>query len=239
MNSNATHYKAADRGSADHGWLKAHHSFSFGGWYNPERIHFGALRVLNDDRVAAGMGFGTHPHDNMEIITIPLSGSLRHRDSMGNEGLITAGEVQVMSAGTGITHSEMNAQHDADLTLFQIWIIPNQRNVEPRYDQIAIDPASYQNQFSQLVSPNKDDEGTWIYQDAYIHMAQLDAGKSLNYSLKNPQNGAYVMLISGELLADETHLEARDAYSIFDTDQLTFSTQTHAHFIVLEVPMNI
>jgi len=159
-------YPASERGYADHGWLKANHSFSFAQWYNPERIHFGALRVLNDDTVAPGMGFGTHPHDNMEIITIPLFGAVSHRDSMGNEGTIPAGEVQVMSAGTGVTHSEFNRNQNAELKLFQIWIIPNERNVTPRYDQYKIDPLSHQNRFAQLISPNKDGEGIWIHQDA-------------------------------------------------------------------------
>ena len=168
MTTQMTFYPASERGSANHGWLQANHSFSFGGWYNPNRMNFGVLRVLNDDTVATGAGFPTHPHDNMEIITIPLSGELHHKDSMGNEGAIRAGEVQVMSAGTGITHSEYNGNSAAELKLFQIWIIPNKRNVAPRYDQFTIDPSSHHNRFAQLVSPNEDGEGVWIHQDAYI-----------------------------------------------------------------------
>lgn len=237
MSAQATVFKAADRGHADHGWLKANHSFSFGGWYDPERVHFGALRVLNDDTVAPGMGFGTHPHDNMEIITIPLSGAVRHRDSMGNEGEIPTGEVQVMSAGTGVTHSEFNGNHDAALKLFQIWIVPNKRNVEPRYDQFKIDPTSIDNQFAQLVSPNKDDEGTWIHQDAYIHMAKLSEGNSLEYVSKNPQNGLYVMNIEGTFSVLENELNDRDALSIVEAEKITFAATKNSQFIVLEVPM--
>lgn len=230
-------YKASDRGHADHGWLNAHHSFSFGGWYNPDRMNFGALRVFNDDIVAPGMGFPTHPHDNMEIITIPLSGIVNHEDSMGNKGGIPAGEVQVMSAGTGVTHSEFNGNDDVELRLFQIWIIPNQRNVEPRYDQFKIEPASHKNKFTQLVSPNKNEEGTWIHQEAYIHMASLDKGKTLDYIPKNPVNGIYVMTIEGTLSVLSNELNDRDALSIVDTEKLTFDAIKNSQFLVLEVPM--
>ncbi|MCJ8292120.1 MAG: pirin family protein [Crocinitomicaceae bacterium] len=237
MTTQPTIYRASDRGHADHGWLKANHSFSFGSWYNPDRMNFGALRVLNDDIVAPGMGFPTHPHDNMEIITIPLSGAVHHQDSMGNKGEIPAGEVQVMSAGTGVTHSEFNGNQDAELKIFQIWIIPNQRNVEPRYDQIKIDPLSHKNKFTQLVSPNKDDEGTWIHQDAYIHMASLEAGKSIDYIPKNSNNGIYVMIIDGSLSILSNELNDRDAMSIVDAEKLTFDATKNSQFIVLEVPM--
>mgnify|MGYP002629286295 CR=1 FL=1 len=237
MASKATFLAANERGHADHGWLKANHSFSFGGWHNPHRIHFGALRVLNDDTVAPGMGFSTHPHDNMEIITIPLSGSVKHRDSMGNEGVIPAGEVQVMSAGTGITHSELNGSQHDELKLFQIWIIPNQRNVEPRYDQFQIDSTTHHNAFAQLVGPKNSGAGTWIHQDAYIHIASLEAGKSIDYLTKNSANGIYIMAILGQLSVLENELNERDALSVIDTETLTFTAKKNSQFLVLEVPM--
>lgn len=237
MTTQATIYRASERGHANHGWLNANHSFSFGSWYNPDRMHFGALRVLNDDTVAPGMGFPTHPHSNMEIITIPLSGAIHHKDNMGNDGKIPTGEVQVMSAGTGVTHSEFNGNQDVELKIFQIWIIPNKRDVEPRYDQFKIDPQSHQNKFTQLVSPNKDDEGTWIYQDAYIHLASLEAGKSVEYVSKNSTNGLYIMNIEGKFSALSNELSDRDAMSVVDTEKLTFNAQTNSKFLVLEVPM--
>lgn len=230
-------YPASERGYADHGWLKANHSFSFAQWYNPERMHFGALRVLNDDTVAPGMGFGTHPHDNMEIITIPLFGAVSHRDSMGNEGTIPAGEVQVMSAGTGVTHSEFNRNQKAELKLFQIWIIPNERNVAPRYDQFKIDPLSHQNRFAQLISPNKDGEGIWIHQDAYIHMATLEEGKTLDYQSKDENHGLFVMNIEGLISSEGHELSDRDALTAVGTRSLTFEAQQTSKFIVIEVPM--
>lgn len=237
MTAQATIYKASERGHANHGWLQANHSFSFGGWYNPDRIHFGALRVLNDDIVAPGMGFPTHPHDNMEIITIPLSGAVYHKDSMGNEGIIPAGEVQVMSAGTGITHSELNGNKDAELKLFQIWIIPNQRNVEPRYDQFKIDPLSHQNKFVQLVSPNKNDEGIWIHQDAYIHLATVESGKAIEYTPKNSKNGLYIMNVEGTFSVLSNELEMRDALSIDAAEKITFEAKENSKILVLEVSM--
>lgn len=230
-------YPASERGYADHGWLKANHSFSFAQWYNPERMHFGALRVLNDDTVAPGMGFGTHPHDNMEIITIPLFGAVSHRDSMGNEGAIPSGEVQVMSAGTGVTHSEFNRNQKAELKLFQIWIIPNERNVTPRYDQFKIDPLSHQNRFAQLISPNKDGEGMWIHQDAYIHMATLEEGKTLEYQSKDENHGLFVMNIEGLISTEGHELSDRDALTAVSTRSLTFEAQQTSKFIVIEVPM--
>src|SRR3989338_1793521 len=177
-------HPAAERGHANHGWLNASHSFSFASWYNPDKIHFGALRVLNDDIVAPGLGFGTHPHDNMEIITIPQHGSVMHKDSMGHGELITTGEIQVMSAGSGITHSEVNGSRSEELKLFQIWIMPNERNVTPRYAQFRINQERMKNAFLQLVSPDPEDDGAWIHQKAWIHMADLDAGQTLEYTLK-------------------------------------------------------
>jgi len=177
-------YPEKERGHANHGWLNAKHSFSFANWYNPDKINFGALRVLNDDIVAPKMGFGTHPHDNMEIITIPLRGKLEHKDSMGHTSVITTGEIQVMSAGTGILHSEFNASQREEINLFQIWIFPNKRNVTPRFDQIDINYAKAENNFLQLISPNADDEGSWIHQDAWILINKPSKGNDIIYPIK-------------------------------------------------------
>lgn len=226
-----------ERGYANHGWLKANHSFSFAGWYDPEKIHFGALRVLNDDIVAPSMGFSTHPHDNMEIITIPLSGQLRHKDSMGNGSVIHAGEVQVMSAGTGVQHSEFNSSPKEELNLFQIWIFPNKRNVTPRYDQIRYDLSGMKNQFVQVLSPDPNDDGTWIHQDAWINLAEIDAGKSLSYSMKKETNGVYIMLIEGAARINGQILNKRDAIGVWKTENVAIETLTEAKIMVIEVPM--
>lgn len=231
-------HRAEDRGSANHGWLEAKHSFSFAQWYNPEKIHFGALRVLNDDTIAPGMGFGTHPHDNMEIITIPLEGGIRHRDSMGHEEVIEAGEVQVMSAGSGITHSEFNASKSEYLRLFQIWIIPNQTNVTPRYDQRHIDVSQMNNAFLTLVGPEQNDNALWVHQNAWIHMAELDANNSIEYTLKDPNNGLYTMIVNGLVEVGENVLKNRDAIGITDTEKVTFFAKEKSKLLVLEVPMN-
>jgi quercetin 2,3-dioxygenase len=230
-------HSADTRGHADHGWLNAHHSFSFAQWYNPERVHFGALRVLNDDIVAPKMGFGKHPHDNMEIITIPMEGILRHQDSMGNSSEILPGEVQVMSAGTGIQHSEFNVDNDNALKLFQIWVFPREKGVKPRYDQKAFSPESRHNQWQQIVSPNPDDEGTWIHQDAWFHLADLDAGNSLDYVVRKPGNGIYILLIDGEATAAGQSLGRRDAVGVTETDNVTIAATTNAKVLLMEVPM--
>ncbi len=231
-------HKSETRGHANHGWLNAKHSFSFASWYNPERIHFGALRVLNDDIVAPGMGFGKHPHDNMEIITIPLKGSLKHQDSMGFSEVIHEGEVQVMSAGTGIYHSEFNASQTEEINLFQIWIFPNKQNVEPRYDQITYDWKECQNRFLQLVSPNLTDEGTWIYQDAWIHIAEISEFEGLTYHLKNPTNGVYLMNIEGTIDVLDNELKNRDAIGIWNENEIKISAKTKCKIVAIEVPMN-
>lgn len=235
-----TIYHSADtRGAANHGWLNAKHSFSFASWYNPDRTHFGSLRVLNDDIVAKGAGFGTHPHDNMEIITIPLSGSLKHQDSMGNSSVIKAGEIQVMSAGTGIEHSEFNPSHTEELNLFQIWIFPNVRNVEPRYDQFEMDTIRMHNNFLQLVSPDKTDEGTWIHQNAWIHMAKIDENTHLNYNLHGKNNGVYFMVIEGEFQIGEQKLEQKDAIGVWETEGVEIKTRKAGRILAIEVPMDI
>lgn len=230
-------HKASSRGHADHGWLNAYHSFSFASWYNPERIQFGMLRVLNDDTVAAGMGFGTHPHDNMEIITIPLEGDLAHKDSMGNSSTIKTGDVQVMSAGTGIQHSEFNPNADLQTKLFQIWLFPKHRNVEPRYQQITLDIAKQKNYFAQILSPNKDDEGVWIHQDAWFYLSDFDKDFSKKLSLKKEGNGFYIMNIEGEIEVNGEKLEKRDAIGIWETNELEIKANSDSRFLIMEIPM--
>ena len=230
-------YKASSRGHADHGWLNAYHSFSFASWYNPERIQFGMLRVLNDDTVAAGMGFGTHPHDNMEIITIPLEGDLAHKDSMGNSSTIKTGDVQVMSAGTGIQHSEFNPNTDLQTKLFQIWLFPKYKNVEPRYQQITLDIAKQKNNFAQILSPNEDDEGVWIHQDAWFYLSDFDKDFSKKLGLKKEGNGFYIMNIEGEIEVNGEKLEKRDAIGIWETNELEIKANSDSRFLIMEIPM--
>lgn len=235
---NTVLHKADTRGHADHGWLNAYHSFSFANWYNPDRVQFGMLRVLNDDTVAAGMGFGTHPHDNMEIITIPLEGDLAHKDSMGNAATIKTGDVQVMSAGTGIQHSEFNPNHDLHTKLFQIWLFPKHRNVEPRYQQITLDVTEQKNAFAQILSPNADDAGVWIHQDAWFYLSNFDANVSKKLTLKKEGNGFYIMNIEGEIEVDGQQLEKRDAIGVWDANEIEIKATTDAKFLVMEIPMN-
>lgn len=230
-------HKAATRGHANHGWLNSYHTFSFAGYYDASRIHFGALRVLNDDTVAAGMGFGTHPHDNMEIISIPLSGDLKHKDSMGNETIIKQGDIQVMSAGTGISHSEMNANRDKEVKFLQIWVFPNQKNVQPRYDQITMDESKMKNNFLQVLSPLKDDEGVWIHQNAWFSMGLLDKDTSLNYQLNNKDNGVYAFIIDGAVTINNEALAQRDGLGISETDAFTVTASENAKVLLMEVPM--
>ncbi|MFN5189394.1 MAG: pirin family protein, partial [Chitinophagia bacterium] len=190
-------HTADSRGDANHGWLHSKHSFSFASYYNPEKIHFGVLRVLNDDFVAAGMGFGLHPHDNMEIISIPLEGDLAHQDSMGNHTVIKHGDIQVMSAGTGVKHSEMNHNKDKPVKFLQIWVIPNKKDVTPRYDQITLNPANRINTLEQILSPNADDAGVWIHQDAWFHIGKFDLDFATNYKVKKVGNGLYAFVLYG------------------------------------------
>ena len=234
---NSVLHKANTRGNANHGWLNAYHSFSFASWYNPERVQFGMLRVLNDDTVAAGMGFGTHPHDNMEIITIPLEGDLAHKDSMGNAATIKTGDVQVMSAGTGIQHSEFNPNADQHTKLFQIWLFPKYRNVEPRYQQITLDKSLEKNDFAQILSPNADDAGVWIHQDAWFYLSDFDKDFSKKLSLKKEGNGFYIMNIEGEIEVNGEQLERRDAIGIWATNEIEIKANTNAKFLVMEIPM--
>ncbi|MES2617466.1 MAG: pirin family protein [Bacteroidota bacterium] len=235
MSSSILH-RANERGHANHGWLNAHHSFSFASYYDESKIHFGALRVLNDDEVAPGMGFGTHPHDNMEIITIPLSGDLQHRDSMGNVATINEGYIQVMSAGTGIQHSEYNPNKDKALKLLQIWIMPNERNVQPRYGEIQL-PESTDNRWQQIVSPNTDDEGTWIHQNAWLHIGQFEAGQKTDYTVKAKENGVYVFVIEGKVTLNGETLNKRDAMGLWNTEGFHMEIEDKSKVLLLDVPM--
>ena len=225
------------RGYANHGWLEARHSFSFASWYQPDRLHFGALRVLNDDIIQGGMGFGTHPHDNMEIVTIPLKGDLEHKDSMGNSAVIREGDIQVMSAGTGVQHSEYNNSPDKEINLFQLWLFPNKQNVKPRYDQLPIRSLHQKNEFFQILSPSAHDQGVWIHQDAWMHILDADQGQSFDYVLQNPENGVYLIVIEGEVEVDNQTLFRRDAIGIWETDKLTIKTKTDAELLLVQVPM--
>lgn len=238
--NNSILIKADSRGHADHGWLKANHSFSFANYYNPERMHFGVLRVLNDDFIAPGKGFGTHPHENMEIITIPLEGDLEHKDSLGHAEVIKMGDVQVMSAGTGVYHSEYNANKDKAVKLFQIWLFPNKKNVEPRYDQITLDVNKMNNNLMQILSPFKDDEGVWIHQNAWFHMGRFDAGKSFSHKLNASQsNGLYAMVIDGKYRVNGQELSERDALGIWETASVEFEVIEEGRILLMEVPMQL
>jgi hypothetical protein len=234
---NTVLHKAESRGNADHEWLHSRHTFSFAGYYDPQRVNFGVLRVLNDDIVAPGMGFGTHPHDNMEIISIPLEGDLEHKDSMGNVSVIKHGDVQVMSAGTAITHSEYNRNKDKPVKFLQIWIFPDRRNVKPRYDQITLNIEDRHNKFHQVLSPNPDDAGVWIYQNAWFHLGKFDEGFSAEYHIKAQGNGVYAFILSGEMTIDGQELHARDGFGIRDIDKFTVAANSDAEFLLMEVPM--
>ena len=234
---NTVLHKADTRGNANHGWLNAYHSFSFGSWYNPDKVQFGTLRVLNDDTIAGGMGFGTHPHDNMEIITIPLEGDLAHKDSMGNTEVIRNGDIQVMSAGTGVQHSEFNPNEDKQTKLLQIWVFPNKRNVEPRYQQITLNPEDRNNKLQQILSPNHDDDGVWIHQDAWFHLGKFEAGKTIIYHIKKEGNGLYFFNLKGEVAVNGQELSDRDALGITNFKTLEIKSNTNAEFLLLEIPM--
>ncbi len=236
--SNSILHKANSRGFANHGWLKSYHTFSFANYHNPERMHFGVLRVLNDDTVEAGRGFGTHPHDNMEIISIPLEGDLEHKDSMGNVSVIRHGDIQVMSAGTGIAHSEYNKNLDKPVKFLQIWVFPNKRNVTPRYDQITLDFADRHNRFQQILSPDPDDEGVWIHQNAWFHLGTFDKDAAVVYSLKDKQNGVYIFILNGEVAVNGQLLEKRDGMGLWEVDSLDVQAKSQdAEVLLMEVPM--
>ena len=233
-----TYHSSDSRGDANHGWLHSRHTFSFAGYHDPERVHFGMLRVLNDDFVAPGMGFGTHPHDNMEIISIPLEGDLEHKDSMGNVAVIKHGDIQVMSAGSGITHSEYNRNKNSPVKFLQIWIFPNKRNVTPRYDQITLDLNDRHNRLQQILSPSPEDEGVWIHQDAWFHLGNFDEGMAQTYSMKLSGNGVYAFVLKGSFEVDGHILKNRDGLGIWETDSFNLlSKEAGSEILLMEVPM--
>src|SRR5690606_3854010 len=232
-------HKADTRGDANHGWLHSKHTFSFANYHNPERMNFGVLRVLNDDKVSESMGFGTHPHKDMEIISIPLEGDLKHKDNMGNETVIKAGDIQILSAGTGIMHSEYNNNPDQEVKFLQIWVFPNKKNVTPRYDQITLDIKDRQNKLQQVLSPNPDDAGVWIHQDAWFHMTNLKKGKELTYLLNAPErNGVYVFVLKGDVTINNQSINNRDGFGVWDTNQLNIIADSDTELLLMEVPMN-
>ncbi|MCB0729639.1 MAG: pirin family protein [Ignavibacteriae bacterium] len=235
---NKIYHPESERGFADHEWLVARHSFSFAGWYSPEKVHFGKLRVLNDDIVQPGQGFGTHPHDNMEIVTIPLKGSLAHKDSMGHEEIIKTNEVQVMSAGTGILHSEFNPSNTDLVNLLQIWVFPDKKGHTPRYNQKFFDPIKRKNKFQTIVSPSKDDGSLWLNQNAYFSLCDLDKNNSVSYKIHSKGNGLYIFNIEGKINIDEQDLNRRDALGIWEVEKVEISAEETSFFLIIEVPMN-
>jgi redox-sensitive bicupin YhaK (pirin superfamily) len=234
------YHPADSRGKADHGWLKSFHTFSFSRYYNPQRMNFGALRVLNDDTVAGGKGFGEHPHDNMEIISIPLKGSLKHQDSMDNIAVISDGEIQVMSAGTGIYHQENNNSDQENVQFLQIGIYPNVLNVQPRYDQVLLDKKDRHNQLQEILYPYPADpnkKGVWIYQNAWFHLADFDKGLKMDYSLHSPGNGVYAFILHGSVKIENQVLGIRDGLGIWDTEKFSLEALENSEFLLMEVPM--
>lgn len=230
-------HKASERGHQNHGWLIANHSFSFANWYDPTRVHFGMLRVLNDDIIAAGRGFGMHPHDNMEIVTIPLQGSLQHKDSMGFSEVVSRGEIQVMSAGTGVFHSEWNPSPTEDAHTLQTWVFPNKKNVEPRYQQLTFNPEDRKNKIQQIVSPNPEDDGAWVHQDAWYSWCELDKNTTVDYTIKRNGNGVYVFVIDGSVNILETELQERDAIGVSETETFTITATSNCFVLLIDVPI--
>lgn len=232
-------HRANSRGYANHGWLQSYHTFSFAGYYNPERIQFGALRVLNDDTVKGGMGFGLHPHDNMEIVSIPLQGALEHKDNTGRQEKIVHNDVQIMSAGSGIMHSEFNASRTEPASFLQIWVFPKLRDITPRYQQLNFDPAARNNRLQVVVSPEKDSGVLWINQDAWFSLGKFDEGGTVDLSPKMPGHGSYLFALQGTLeVAGET-LHARDAIGIWNYDSATVKASEPVEFLLIDVPMNV
>ncbi len=231
-------HKANTRGHANHGWLNSYHTFSFAGYHNEERHHFGLLRVLNDDTVAAGMGFGKHPHDNMEIVSIPLEGDLHHKDSTGRDEIIKQGDVQIMSAGSGIAHSETNANRDKEVKFLQIWVFPKKRNIEPRYEQKTFKPEDRLNQLLTVVAPD-DDQAVWINQDAWFTLGNLQKGIEVNYQLHKEGNGIYAFVIKGNVSINNQSLNERDGLGITETNSLHIKADDNAELLLIEVPMKL
>ncbi len=233
-------HKADTRGDANHGWLHSKHTFSFANYYNPERMNFGVLRVLNDDTVSESKGFGTHPHKDMEIVSIPLEGDLKHEDNMGNKTIIRSGDIQVMSAGTGVMHSEYNNNPDAHVKFLQIWIIPNKQSVEPRYDQITLNQEDRKNKIQQILSPNADDAGVWVHQNAWFNMTSLDKGKEVQYNLNDTKNnGVYVFVLKGDATINGQPLNQRDGFGIWDVETLNIEADNDTEILLMEVPMSL
>ncbi|SMG44031.1 hypothetical protein SAMN05661096_03089 [Marivirga sericea] len=230
-------YKADSRGHANHGWLDTHHTFSFASYYNPDRIHFGALRVLNDDKITSGTGFPKHPHDNMEIISIPLKGDLAHEDSMGNQATIKQGDVQVMSGGTGIMHSEFNPNEEIGTEFLQIWVFPNKQNVEPRYGQVHYPAEERINKFQTIVSPNANEVDTWIHQDAWFHLADFETGFESTYELKKKDNGLFIFLLEGEIEVGDEKMEKRDGIGLLNLEQIEIKANKESEILLMDVPM--
>ena len=230
-------HKASSRGHAQHGWLDSYHSFSFADYHHPDRMNFGVLRVLNDDCVAPGNGFGTHPHSNMEIISIPLAGDLEHKDSMGNVAIIREGDVQALSAGTGIHHSEYNKNKDQEVRFLQIWIFPKLKQVVPRYDQISLRSIEKKNQFYQILSPNPADQGVWIHQDAWFHLGKFQNGTGDTYRLKQAGNGVYAFVLEGSIVLGGQVLDKRDGFGLWDADSFEMTAITDSKVLLMEVPM--
>lgn len=231
-------HKAETRGHANHGWLDSHHTFSFAGYYEPSRERFGLLRVLNDDIVKGGMGFGQHPHDNMEIVSIPLQGALEHRDNTGGHAIIRSGEVQIMSAGSGLAHSEKNASPSEDVNFLQIWVFPKERNIEPRYDQRVFEKSERKNKFQIVVSPGKENGALWINQDAWFSLTNLEKGAGLDYRLHKPGSGVYVFVLDGSVTVGEQNLNQRDGLGVYETATFSLRGNTDAEVLLIEVPMN-
>ncbi len=231
-------HKANTRGHASFGWLNSYHTFSFGHYYNPERIHFGALRVLNDDTVKGGMGFSKHPHDNMEIVSIPLSGDLHHKDTTGRDEIIRQHDVQIMSAGSGIAHSETNANHDKEVKFLQIWVFPKEKNIEPRYQQKSFKPEDRLNQVLTVVAPD-DENAVWINQDAWFSLANLEAGVEKTYEIKRKENGVYAFIIGGQVTINGEQLDARDGLGIWETEAIHITANSNAEVLLIDVPMKL
>ena len=229
-------HKAADRGHANHGWLDSYHSFSFAGYYDPAKMNFGALRVLNDDTVAPGYGFGKHPHDNMEIVSIPLSGDLHHQDSTGRDKIIKEGDVQIMSAGSGIAHSEKNANHNKEVKFLQLWVFPKLKNIETRYEQKTFEVDGRKNKWQTVVAPD-DSTALWINQDAWFTLGNLDQGFEIDYTLYQAGHGVYVFLIDGSIIIDGHQLGKRDAIGVWEADEFKIKATTDAQLLLIEVPM--
>jgi len=230
-------HPASERGHVNFGWLNSFHSFSFGHWYDPSKVHFGALRVLNDDQVRGGGGFGTHPHDNMEIVSIPLHGELSHKDSIGTQGLIKTGDVQIMSAGTGIQHSEMNASKTDPVSFLQIWVFPKKENIKPRYDQKTFNLSERFNKWQVVVSPEEKEGGVWINQDARFALSKLEEGKTISYVPKFANSGVYFFLIDGQVEAGGRQISRRDAIGISAADKISIKANEDSEILAIEVPM--